>query len=193
MLDRVIAEYGDVPNVNGSLVTKEPIAEVARRELAEIRALAVGMTAPEIVGVDVEGKPMKLSDYRGKVVLLDFGSHEHCGGCKLVYPRLRAILDHLRGRPFAVLGINNNDRRDALKQAMADGEITWPCWWDGDKDDGPGPIASAWNIRGYPTFILLDHRGVIRSKGDVHPSDVRTFEETVDRLLKDAEADSPRR
>ena len=67
---------------------------------------------------------------------------------------------------------------------MTDGEITWPCWWDGDKEDGPGPIASAWNIRGYPTFILLDHRGVIRSKGDVHPSDVRTFDEAVDRLLR---------
>jgi peroxiredoxin len=193
VLDRVIAEYGDVPNVNGSVVTKEPLAEVAARELAEIRSLAVGMTAPEIVGVDVEGKPMRLSDYRGKVVLLDFGSHEHCAGCKLMYPRLRAIVDRLRGRPFAVLGINNNDRRGALKQAMAEGEITWPCWWDGDKEDGPGPIASAWNIRGYPTFILLDHRGVIRSKGDVHPSDVRTFDETVDRLLKEAEADSTRR
>jgi RNA polymerase sigma factor (sigma-70 family) len=193
VLDRVIAEYGDVPSANGSLVTKEPLAEVAARELTEIRSLAIGMTAPEIVGEDVEGRPMKLSDYRGKVVLLDFGSHEHCGGCRLVYPRLRAIVGRLRGRPFAVLGINDNDRRDTLKGAMAGGEITWPCWWDGDKADGPGPIASAWNIRGYPTFILLDHRGVIRSKGDVHPSDVRTFDEAVDRLLKDAEADSPRR
>ena len=82
---------------------------------------------------------MKLSDFRGKVVLLDFGSHEHCGGCKLVYPRLRSTLDRLRGRPFVILGINNNDRREALKQAIAQGEITWRCWWDGDKSGRPRP------------------------------------------------------
>ena len=40
---------------------------------------------------------MKLSEFRGKVVLLDFGSHEHCGGCRLVYPRLRKILDQYKG------------------------------------------------------------------------------------------------
>ncbi len=36
---------------------------------------AVGQTAPEIAGEDIDGKPMKLSDYRGKVVVLDFGGN----------------------------------------------------------------------------------------------------------------------
>ena len=195
VLKRVIADYGDILYFNGAVVTKEALAVVAERELAEIRTIAVGKPAPEIIGEDVQGKPMKLSEFRGKVVLLDFGSHEHCGGCVQVYPRLRSTLERLRGRPFVILGINNHDHRDALKQAIARGEITWRCWWDGDSDklDSPGPIATIWNVRGYPTFFLIDHRGVIRSKADLHPFDRPSFDNAIEALLKEAEADYPRR
>ena len=49
-----------------------------------------------------------------------------------------------------------------------------------------GPITTRWNIRGYPTFIILDHRGVIRFK-DLHPFDPR-FDPTIEALVKDAVA-----
>ncbi|HZN58021.1 MAG TPA: hypothetical protein VFD71_08105 [Planctomycetota bacterium] len=51
------------------------VGEKAEAELYQIRNLAIGRPAPEIVGEDQDGKPLKLSDYRGKVVLLDFWYH----------------------------------------------------------------------------------------------------------------------
>lgn len=51
------------------------MGETARRQLYAIRNLSIGRTAPEITGQDVDGKTFKLSDYRGKVVLLDFWGH----------------------------------------------------------------------------------------------------------------------
>jgi RNA polymerase sigma factor (sigma-70 family) len=192
VLERVIVEFGDVVYLNGQVATAENLAAVARRELFAIRNLSVGRPAPEIAGEDAGGKAMKLSEFRGKVVLLDFGSHEHCGGCKLVYPRLRVTLDRLHGRPFVILGINNFDRRDKLQEAITHGEITWRCWWDGDHPDTPGPITTSWNIRGYPTFILIDHRGVIRSKDDTHPFDP-SFDSSIETLLKEAELQQPPR
>ncbi len=51
------------------------VGEKAKAELFQIRHLAVGKLAPDIVGDDQDGKPFKLSDYRGKVVLLDFWYH----------------------------------------------------------------------------------------------------------------------
>ena len=51
------------------------MAETARRQLYAIRNLSIGRTAPEITGQDVDDKTFKLSDYRGKVVLLDFWGH----------------------------------------------------------------------------------------------------------------------
>ena len=51
------------------------LGDLAKGELFEIRNLAIGKMAPEIEGEDLDGKPFKLSDYRGKVVVLDFWGH----------------------------------------------------------------------------------------------------------------------
>ena len=53
----------------------DTVAERAKAELFEIRNLSVGKEAPDIEGEDQDGKRFKLSDYRGKVVLLDFWSY----------------------------------------------------------------------------------------------------------------------
>ena len=66
------------------------------------------------------------------------------------------------------------------------------CWWDGDRPDEPGQITTSWNIGGYPTFVLIDHRGVIRSKKDNHPF-APWFDSSIDLLVKEAESDQPRR
>jgi hypothetical protein len=61
--------YGDVKHPYGGT-----LGEKARSELFEIQNLVVGKTPPDIEGVDQHGRPMKLSEYRGRVVLLDFWS-----------------------------------------------------------------------------------------------------------------------
>jgi hypothetical protein len=69
LYEQAIEKYGDVKIANN-----DTINETARTELFEIRHLAVGKDAPEIEGVDQDGQRFKLSDYRGKVVLLYFWS-----------------------------------------------------------------------------------------------------------------------
>lgn len=65
-LERVAKEYADVESPRGTLGSR------AEGDLFELRHLVVGKPAPEIEGEDVDGVAMKLGDYRGKVVLLDF-------------------------------------------------------------------------------------------------------------------------
>ena len=67
LFERAAETYGDVEHPYGGT-----IGEKARSELFEIRNLAVGEVAPEVEGVDQHGQRFRLSDYRGKVVLLDF-------------------------------------------------------------------------------------------------------------------------
>jgi hypothetical protein len=72
LLEEIIAKYADVQSDGASL------ADSAKRQLTALKALTnlePGKTIPEIVGPDLDGKEFKLSDYRGKVVMLDFWGH----------------------------------------------------------------------------------------------------------------------
>src|SRR5262249_4465196 len=64
LLGRTANEFGDVPHGKGTL------ADAAKAELRSLTVIAVGSEAPEIRGTDLEGKTLRLSDYRGKVILL---------------------------------------------------------------------------------------------------------------------------
>ena len=67
LFERVVKEYGDVQAFRGTL------GDAAKGELNEIRSLlGIGKPAPEIRGEDIDGQPFQLSDYKGKVVVLDF-------------------------------------------------------------------------------------------------------------------------
>lgn len=69
--ERVVAEFPDV-KLNAGTKRETTLGKKAAAELFEIHNLAVGMPAPQIEGSDLDGVAFKLSDYRGKVVLLDF-------------------------------------------------------------------------------------------------------------------------
>jgi peroxiredoxin len=154
MLERVIKEYGDMRMSN----SPRTLGEVAVGELNALRNLNIGQTAPDIEGADVEGKPLKLSDFRGKVVLLSF-SGEWYPECRAIYARQRDLLKKYAGRPLAVVDVNTDTIPDRLRRSIKLGRVTWPCWWDGGIT---GPIATRWGITGYPNVFVLDARGVIR-------------------------------
>ena len=123
--------------------------------------LAVGKPAPEIEGVDIDGKPLKLSDYRGKVVVLVFWG-SWCGPCMAQVPHEREFVERLKGKPFALLGVDCEADKDAARQAMARERMTWPNWYDGAP--ATGPIAERYHVRSYPSVFVLDAKGVIRSR-----------------------------
>jgi hypothetical protein len=66
LLERVVAEFGDV------VIPRGTMGDRAKADLFEMRNLAIGKLAPEILGKDLDGVEFRLSDYRGKVVFLDF-------------------------------------------------------------------------------------------------------------------------
>jgi RNA polymerase sigma factor (sigma-70 family) len=156
--------------------------EFVEAELYDIRYLSIGKPAPEIDGEDIDGKRFKLSEYRGKVVVLDFWGHGF-GHCRAMYPHERSLVKRLAGKPFALLGINCDTDREELKKTMKQEHITWRSWWIGRST--VGPIAKKWNVHmhGCPTIYVLDAQGVIRYKGVL----VDAMGEAIDGLLKELE------
>jgi peroxiredoxin len=131
----------------------------ARRMLA---TLLPGKVAPDIDGRDLDGNPFKLSDYRGKVVVLRF-SAEWCGICRTLNPYERLMQELYTNWPFAILSVETGSSQQAMKKLKAEAGLKYRSWWDGQPEGGGrGPIASAWNVGGYPSIYVLDRDGVIR-------------------------------
>jgi thiol-disulfide isomerase/thioredoxin len=133
--------------------------------------------------VTVDGQKIKLSDYRGKVVFLDFWG-TWCPPCMLMVPHERSLLGRVDGRPFAILGVNADKDRDLYRKVCRKMGISWPSFFEGDVG---GPIAGQFNLYNYPTVYLIDHRGVIRRKYR-EPPDEAALDRAVDRLVIEAES-----
>lgn len=148
-----IKRYGDLPTRR-----KPTLGEIAEGELFDLRELAVGRPAPDIIGTDLDGRMFKLSDYRGKVVVLTF-SGNWCGPCVRMYPRERELVERFKALPFALVSVVNDRDKAELRTAIDSGVITWRCWWDGGFD---GPICLRWGVDRWPTVFIIDAKGVIR-------------------------------
>lgn len=122
------------------------------------KSLAIGSPAPEIEGEDLDGEPMRLSDYRGKVVLLSFYG-EWCPFCVKQFPHEKAMVETYRGRPFALVGVNSDDTPQQAKQAAVQHGLTWRAFFVGKSKTVP----RRYHVRGWPTFVLIDAQGNVRN------------------------------
>ncbi|MCS7470976.1 trypsin-like peptidase domain-containing protein [Stieleria sp. ICT_E10.1] len=146
----------------------------------QLEAIKVGTPTPEIQGVDVEGENFKLSDYRGKVVLLDFFA-DWCPYCKQMYPSEREMVQRLSKRPFALLGVHCESQK-VLQELVNNKTVTWRSWADGEQ----GPIATSWPVEGFPTLVLVDAQGIVRWQSGGTP-DEKVLNELIEKLLLEAE------
>ena len=113
-------------------------------------------------------------------------------------PNERSLVKRLESKPFAIVGVNSDKDREAVRKVCADQGITWRSFWDGGSTSGP--IAERWNVQGWPTLYLIDPTGVIRYKGDMLGStslkqgkdgklvEYRHLDEAVDTLLTEVRA-----
>jgi len=173
LFDRVIKEFGGLKTKSGGT----SLGERAKGRLFRLRNLQVGCEVPEIVGSDIDGQSFRLSDYRGKVVLLTF-SGNWCPSCRALYPKERELNRRFAGKPFVVLSVNNDEAKETLRQSIRSGEVTWRCWWDGKN----GPLSRKWGIWYSPTIFIIDARGRIRCEDVPEPE----LDEALETLIKEA-------
>lgn len=129
--------------------------------------LLPGKVAPNIVGTDTDGVEFALEDYRGKIVTLIF-SGQWCGPCRGEYPYQRAMLEIYGEEDVVLLGVNSDAELKTIQQAKIDERLPYRTWWDGhsqpdaDVVAAEGPIATRWNVTGWPKIYVIDDQGVIR-------------------------------
>ena len=141
----------------------------------------VGQPAPDVDATTVEGQPVRLADLRGKVVVLDFWA-TWCGPCRAMIPHERRLVQELKDKPFAFVGVSVDDDAEALKDFLRDERMTWPMVCDGPS----GPLVKAYGVEAFPTLFLIDAQGVVRHKYLGNPGS-ETLERSIEKLLREAE------
>jgi len=88
-----------------------------------------------------------------------------------MYPHERSLVEEMKDKPFALIGVNSDKDIARAKKAIADNNLNWRSFTAGPKGT-QGPIPTAWAVRGWPTVVVLDADMKIHYRG--HDGDKAT-------------------
>lgn len=134
------------------------VAKLAEDELYIIRLLTKGRVAPDLVGVDSANHPLSLSANQGKVILLLFWN-SNVPDAKRVVEITTAMETKFKGRPLAILGVNN-DPLEKLRTLQADGLVPWTNF-----SDPENKLAKDYRVGSWPLVYVLDGERKIHYSG----------------------------
>jgi peroxiredoxin len=120
------------------------------------RVPAVGTTAEDFRLVDLEGKSQSLSQYRGKVVLVNFWA-SWCKPCTTEMPAMQTTYDKLRDKGFVVLAINELEDEAKVREHIKQYNHTFPVLMDRDNK-----VANQFGVFGLPVSVFIDEKGVVQ-------------------------------
>jgi peroxiredoxin/predicted negative regulator of RcsB-dependent stress response len=129
--------------------------------IAILRKLKIGSPAIELAAVSTQGKKIRLADYRGKVVLLDFWA-AWCMPCKLEMPNVINVYGDLHKKGFEIIGISLDTDKARFEEFTKSNGMTWPQIYDGK--GWQSELAGRYAVTGIPATFLLDKQGKIRYK-----------------------------
>jgi len=134
------------------------VAKLAEDELYIINYLTKGRVAPDLTGMDSGGRPVKLSDYQGKVVLLLFWN-SMMDEAENVVRMTTETARKLKDRPFVVIGVNN-DTLEKLRKLEGSDQVTFKNF-----SDPTNQLAGKFRIGSWPLVYVLDGERKIHYSG----------------------------
>ncbi len=164
----IAAEYSDVDHWHF-----ETLGKAAEMLLFQLEHLIKGKIAPEIEGVDLQGQSMKLSDFRGKVVVIHYWS----GNLPTSFRAIDQLVEDLPDKPIVVLGVNVDSDVEVAKKASEALNPAYRHWHDASK-----AIRQHW-APGFPTTHVISPDGTILYLGDRWSGG--RFEDAVNRALQE--------
>ena len=149
-------------------------------EQAEDHAVRLGKPAAEWEAKDIDGQPHRLTEYRGKVVVMDFW-YRGCGWCMHAMPQINQLSDTFKNDPVAVLGMSIDENEQDARIVVDAMKLRYPTI----KAAG---IPEKYGVQGYPTLIVIDRQGKVR---EIHFGYSPRLHEDLSTLIRGLLAEKP--
>lgn len=177
-----LLQFGNIfPNIKDNLASyydqltgaakTGPFAEFIEKSLQSASFGQIGSQLPDFTQNDPNGKPIKLSSFRGKYVLIDFWA-SWCGPCRAENPNIVKAYNAFKGKNFTILGVSlDQDKAKWLEAIKKDG-LTWTHvsdlkYWNNE-------VAASFGIQSIPASFLIDPQGKIIAR-DLRGAELKKF------------------
>jgi thiol-disulfide isomerase/thioredoxin len=150
---------GGDPACRAAVDTAKRLAPLAHGEVAALTMAAAPLKLPDLAFEDAEGKPRRLSEWRGKTVLVNLWA-TWCVPCRREMPALEGLQEKLEGPNFEVVAINIDTRDlDKSKSFLKDAKLTRLGYFSDKKAKVFQDLKAIGRALGMPTSVLVDPQG----------------------------------
>jgi thiol-disulfide isomerase/thioredoxin len=125
--------------------------------------------------VNTDGKPLTLSNLKGKVVVLDFWG-VWCGPCRAAMPHLKELYEKHKSEGLVVIGIHTANRGDEMAKYVEETSLPWPVAVDAENK-----TVAAYHVDSYPDYYVIDRAGKLRMADLAN----KELDRAVESLLKE--------
>lgn len=157
-----VTELDSVYNGFDSTVKQSYFGKKLKSTLDIAKQTAVGNAAPEFAQNDANGKPISLSSFKGKYVLVDFWA-SWCGPCRAENPAVVKAYQKFHPKGFEILGVSLDQKKDKWQEAIKKDKLSWTQV--SDLQGWKNSAAALYGVQGIPMNFLLDKKGKIIGKG----------------------------
>lgn len=138
-----------------------PAVKQFEKQMDAVKPVSIGQPAPDFSTVSIDNKPVKLSDYKGKYVMLDFWA-SWCGPCRQENPNVVKQYAAFHSKGLNILGLSLDTSKTNWQQAITADKITWAQ--ASDMKNFEGPTERLYHIEAIPSNFIIDPKGIIIAK-----------------------------
>lgn len=158
--DAIKGEFKDNPSVRAFI-----------RQMDAVKPVSVGHKAPEFTMTSIDGKQVKLSDYKGKYVMLDFWA-SWCAPCRRENPNVVKQYAKFHPKGFNILGISLDEQKSAWQGAIKSDNLSWTHVSEMQRFEGP--TERLYQVSAIPSNYIIDPNGNIAAK-NITGADLEAF------------------